>query len=810
MANSDYNISNTSADFTPMAELGKEADYLDRTLQLGRANFPRTDSLKIGMAALCDEEFMQVTGLGPGTVAVKRGCGDTVPAKHLLKTLIWFIGTDVVGTDGIERTAGDTTGVKYQPYTTGGGSYPLDKQAPDEVVYNWRFFRPYPPGAMRVRGQRWYIKQLISSEQPNMTVTWAHRDRILEADRLIDHDIGNIGPEPGTTYTVRIYNKQGQLKRTEVGIMAKVRDSRGRVISPSWNYTWAQAMQDLGFNEPSEDGTLVDGYLTLFSTREGFDSWQGYTIEFTINTQGKLIKVAQVGQQSVQDASTDGEPPLPPLTSVSVSQQAQMAAQSPTAEDEGGVVASDAVYVTQFAEGAGQETSFYTPLNRNLFETPYTIMVRRGISGFAMLTTVVARPSDRLTDSHSIYARYDYPKGNGATLPYLAVVSPSYFTPWATLGAKVAQLDEALPVRTSSFYDGVPLSGVQVGSVALIDAEIVVVTSVSETSIGVKRGCMDTVPAQHNENARLWFFETQAGFDPTDYPLKNNAGELGAAVQVKMVPDVFGPPLNMLDVPTDRLDMKRRMERPFAPGNVLVDGKRWYLGAQMKADTSMIVTWDHRNRVEQAGNVVDHLGQPQNPEVGQSYLLSIKLTVKPKDAPSYVVVVREEKVEGTQFEYTWDMAVADGYRAGSILGACGTVTVGFLLEAVRDGLTSWQGYVIPVRLPSYVCAPGQSPGGGQLPGAGNGNGTVGSGTPGGSAPGGDDQGDGPRDPIDNGGGGDNGSGPPPPPEVPPDWPDPIEPPPVDPNDPNPALAAHWDLNWDRHWDAYTKDDQGDN
>ncbi len=35
---------------------------------------------------------------------------------------------------------------------------------------------------------------------------WAHRDRLLQADRLIEHDAGSIGPEPGTTTTVRIYH----------------------------------------------------------------------------------------------------------------------------------------------------------------------------------------------------------------------------------------------------------------------------------------------------------------------------------------------------------------------------------------------------------------------------------------------------------------------------------------------------------------------------------------------------------------------------------------------------------------------------
>ncbi|MRE90953.1 MULTISPECIES: hypothetical protein [unclassified Stenotrophomonas] len=46
---------------------------------------------------------------------------------------------------------------------------------------------------------------------------WAHRDRILQADQLVDTTQGNIGPEPGTTYTVRWY-LAGALVRTQATI----------------------------------------------------------------------------------------------------------------------------------------------------------------------------------------------------------------------------------------------------------------------------------------------------------------------------------------------------------------------------------------------------------------------------------------------------------------------------------------------------------------------------------------------------------------------------------------------------------------
>ena len=39
-----------------------------------------------------------------------------------------------------------------------------------------------------------------------LDLAWAHRDRLLQADRLIEHEAGSIGPEPGTTTTVRVYH----------------------------------------------------------------------------------------------------------------------------------------------------------------------------------------------------------------------------------------------------------------------------------------------------------------------------------------------------------------------------------------------------------------------------------------------------------------------------------------------------------------------------------------------------------------------------------------------------------------------------
>lgn len=797
MANSDYISSGASVAFAPIAQLSVALGYHDHTLPYEFPNFPNGDALTVGMVAMCDDEIMQITDVGIDEVTVKRGCADTVPALHDYGAEVWFFDLGMVGTDAIEKSAGETNGVKYSPFAAGGEGLPPELSGVDGVTYNWRYFRPYPPGQMRVDGARWWVGgNVIAADDPVMVLTWANRDRVLQADQLLDHDDPSVGPEPGTTYTVRVHHwLTDAVIRTESGIAADV---------ASWNYTWGQAMLDLGFTGALESGDLAFGKLSVFATRQGFDSWQGYRIDFAISTLGHFIRVAQMAEVSAQPDNPEDEVGYPaplPGPGMYAGQFAMQTAQAPSPEQSGGPGADigPGMYVAQLAEGAGQQTSFYTPMNRNLFESPYAWLARRGDNPLAhKLVTVVARPNDRLTDTHAIWSRYDWPAGAGAVLPYIDVVDPALFTPWITLGADTSYLDITLQVGGSSFYDGVPLDGVQVGQVAQIGAEIVRIVSISEGSIAVARGCFDTIPAWHGAGSRLWFFEAQSGNDLTPYVQKMADGVMGAAVQVKMVPGVFGTPLPLTAVPTDYITMKQRTERPYPPGQVTVNGARWYLGGMPTVGQSLFIRWVHRNRVAQGVGAVDHLAVGTYPEGGQTYRLAITVSANGIEAP-----IREAFVNGVEFEYTWAMAYLDGYRVGNMLKACGRVTVGMTLEAVRGGLKSWQSYVIPLLLPSYTCPPGQAAGGGGIgTPPNNGNGDLGDFY---------NPGSGPTDPV-HGNPGDNGNGPPPAPDLPPDWPDPLGTGGggggTGGGDPNPELGEHWDRNWDRHWDAYTDDDMG--
>jgi hypothetical protein len=124
----------------------------------------------------------------------------------------------------------------------------------DNVVMAARFIRPYPPGNVAINGSAW-----PASVTGDLNITWAHRDRTLQTAYLVAQGEVSIGPEAGTSYTIRIYNAQvgGTLIRTYTGI-----------TGASQAYTVAQATTDNAGVKPSNLRVEIE------SVRDGYVSWQ--------------------------------------------------------------------------------------------------------------------------------------------------------------------------------------------------------------------------------------------------------------------------------------------------------------------------------------------------------------------------------------------------------------------------------------------------------------------------------------------------------------------------------------------------------
>lgn len=187
------------AEWCPTATVVEESGYLDTAFTLA-AGFGLSDVM-LGTWALWEDEIVRVDAIDPvaGTLALGRACADTIRAKHAAGSRIYFCG-DWGGTDSREYVDGETVRVKLLTRTN-ADEQTIDTAPELTVAMSQRYYRPYPPAQFRINGLDYPVDEPFDSA---VAVSWVHRDRLLQDDKLIDATAGSIGPEPGVQYYVRV------------------------------------------------------------------------------------------------------------------------------------------------------------------------------------------------------------------------------------------------------------------------------------------------------------------------------------------------------------------------------------------------------------------------------------------------------------------------------------------------------------------------------------------------------------------------------------------------------------------------------
>lgn len=216
------------------------------------------DEVAVDGLALLGDEWVRVLSVNAGasTVTVARGVLDTPPKEHPEGTRLYFVDEGSGFADQV-YFAGESVDVRLLTTTT-VGTLALGDAPTDTVTMDARALRPYAPGNMRVNGERY--PEFIGG---GLEVQWSHRDRVQQTAYLVQQDEGNIGPEAGTTYRVRVYGETDQLLLDESGI-----------TGTSQSLSLEDEKTASGKGRP-EDRLRV----TIGAERDGYTSWEEHETE---------------------------------------------------------------------------------------------------------------------------------------------------------------------------------------------------------------------------------------------------------------------------------------------------------------------------------------------------------------------------------------------------------------------------------------------------------------------------------------------------------------------------------------------------
>ncbi|MCL2636569.1 MAG: phage tail protein [Betaproteobacteria bacterium] len=204
--------------FCQVATLAAAIDRSATVLSMPEA-YALVGVVEIGSAALLEDELVRIVAINSGsnTVTVGRGCGDTLPADHPAGALLWCYGSNQdYGFDEREYAQGMTAQARALT-RTGSGTLALASAPTSSIALAGRAARPYPPANVRLNNVRW-----PTTINGPLNIAWAHRDRLTQADLLVDWLAGNTGPEVGVTYNLTLYGGATlgslSLRKTETGL----------------------------------------------------------------------------------------------------------------------------------------------------------------------------------------------------------------------------------------------------------------------------------------------------------------------------------------------------------------------------------------------------------------------------------------------------------------------------------------------------------------------------------------------------------------------------------------------------------------
>ncbi|QIQ65263.1 hypothetical protein 19_00028 [Pseudomonas phage Epa19] len=289
---------------------------------------------------------------------------------------------------------------------------------------------------------------------------------------------------------------------------------------------------------------------------------------------------------------------------------------------------SEAIYAPPPPSGWTPPHSAPAPVPYQIvMEAPYWELVQRigetnaqGISAdTGYIVTTGTRPVGDAINSRifsSTSANSGYEQGGTAD-----------FCPSALLGVAIGETETVL-----SLTSGEDLSQVAVDSYVALNNEIMSVVSITDTTMTVKRGLLDTIPQSHAANSRFFFYDDFCETDTFEYAV-------GETAYVKLCPVTGQGTLELASAPARSTLIQGRAARPYPPGRVRLNTVAY----PTSLSGQLSITWAHRSRTQQTtGAIIDQDYASIGPEDKTRYGLRFL------NASNNSVLAEKTDVSGTE------------------------------------------------------------------------------------------------------------------------------------------------------------------
>lgn len=206
------------------------------------------------------------------------------------------------------------------------------------------------------------------------------------------------------------------------------------------------------------------------------------------------------------------------------------------------------------------------------------------------------------------------------------------FCPYAELSGPIGKTDTSFLIEA-----GEDLDQVVVGQHCQIGDELLRVDAIDTgtNTLTVGRGVLDTVPQEHEANAGIYFWDLSNAYDPTEYV---DGEEIG----VKVLPVSGAGAVALSDAVEMLVTLDQRAFRPYAPGNLTINGDSY---EPNNYEGELTIAWAHRDRLQQtSGTLADHFDGDIGPEAGTTYRL--------QGYVDDVLVHTEDDIAGTSTTWT--------------------------------------------------------------------------------------------------------------------------------------------------------------